>query len=206
MGKYLTRARALILNRTRGAELVQVPSGWIKTPWGWRWSGAFLLDVRPVTNHEYAQYIEATGARRPHWIHRPGFGEPEQPVVGVTLAEARAFARWAGKRLPTSLEWFRAVTGGGRQRFPWGDDEPHVGHAHFGRGPSGAPAPVTVEDTRAAGRGPYGHRELLGNVWEWCNDGAARGGFWGSESLDRDACLEPSEATVSGGLGFRCAR
>ena len=206
MGKYITRARAFLLNRCRGAELLRVPSGWVKTPRGWRWSGAFLLDVRPVTNSEYALFIEQTGVRRPHWIHRPGFGEPEQPVVGITLAEASAFARWAGKRLPTSVEWFRAVTAGEPRRFPWGDDEPNPSHAHFGRGASGAPASVDHPGARSAGRGPYGHCDLLGNVWEWCSEGVARGGFWGSKSLQMTDTLEPSGATVSGGLGFRCAR
>lgn len=185
-----------------------VPWGLVRLPGGGRrLVGSFLLDVRPVTNAEYSAFMAATGAPRPPWIHRPGFGEPEQPVVGVTLQQARRFARWAGKRLPTAAEWMRAGAGGDRREFPWGEGQPCAGRAHFGAGAKGAPAPVTdVANHRSEGQGPFGHFDLVGNVWEWCTDGAARGGFWGSQSLTLSDVLTPEPETVSGGIGFRCAR
>lgn len=185
-----------------------VPGGWVRLPTGgFRLIGSYLLDVRPVTNAEYAKFVAATGAQRPPWMHRPGFGEPEQPVVGITLREARRFARWANKRLPTAAEWVRAGAGKDRRPYPWGDVEPCAGRAHFGAGPKGSPSPVEdVSDRRSDGGGPFGHFDLLGNVWEWCADGRARGGFWGSDRLGIDALLRTEPNTVSGGIGFRCAR
>lgn len=185
-----------------------VPGGIVRLPWGGlRLLIGYHLDVRPVSNADYARFIEATGAPRPPWMHRPGFGDPEQPVVGVTLSEARRYAHWAGKRLPSPAEWVRAGMGSDGRQYPWGDSDPDHGHAHFGRGRQGSPSPVEdVATRRAGGRGPFGHFDLLGNVWEWCTDGVPRGGFWGSKELGFTVDLPTSPDTVSGGIGFRCAR
>ncbi len=208
MGKLWTRVRALLGAAAKGSEMKPVPGGFVRLPQGgFRLIGRYLLDTRPVTNADYAEFIQATGATRPPWMHRPGFGEPEQPVVGITLAEARRYARWAGKRLPTPAEWVRAGMGTDKRLYPWGTGEPGAGHAHFGGGTRGRPSPVEdVEARRAGGQGPFGHFDLLGNVWEWCADGIARGGFWGSKKLGLDASLVTEPETVSGGIGFRCAR
>ena len=185
-----------------------VPGGIVRLPeGGLRLVSSYLLDIRPVSNADYARFIEATGAERPPWMHRPGFGDPEQPVVGITLGQARRYARWAKKRLPTPVEWLRAGIGRDQRPYPWGESQPNLALAHFGRGKKGAPSPVEdVASRRAGGRGPFGHFDLLGNVWEWCTDGVARGGFWGSETLDIGLNLNAEAQTVSGGIGFRCAR
>ena len=208
MDKLWTRVRAHFGGPTRGSEMNRVPGGLLRLPTGGlRYVGTYQLDVRPVSNADYARFIEATGATRPPWMHRPGFGEPEQPVVGVTLKDARRYARWAGKRLPTPSEWFRAGLGSDKRPYPWGEGQPSAAVAHFGRGKSGAPSPVEdVATRRGAGCGPFGHFDLLGNVWEWCTDGVARGGFWGSEELHMRLNLTTEAQTVSGGIGFRCAR
>jgi gamma-glutamyl hercynylcysteine S-oxide synthase len=77
----------------------------------------FEIDSRPVTNREYAQFVAETGAEAPLYWEREGDGwvhtamgrrdpvEPDHPVVHVSWGEADAFARWAGKRLPTEHEW-----------------------------------------------------------------------------------------------------
>jgi len=208
MDKIWTRVRSLFGVATRGSEMLPIPGGLVRLPAGGiRLIGSYQLDVRPVSNADYALFIQATGASRPPWMHRPGFGEPEQPVVGITLVEARRYARWAGKRLPSAAEWVRAGMGTDRRPYPWGEGEPDTGLAHFGRGRSGRPSPVEdVAQRRSGGSGPFGHFDLLGNVWEWCTDGVARGGFWGSEKLTMALGLETEPLTVSGGIGFRCAR
>ncbi len=167
--------------------------------------GAFQLDTNPVTNAEYGAYMTATGTPKPQWMHKPGFGDPEHPVVGLTLAEATAYARWAGKRLPTEAEWVRAARGDDDRPYPWGDVPPDYALAHFRKGPKGAPAHVTTRE-RPDGAGPFGHTDLAGNVWEWCRSGALRGGFWGSPDVRIDERLVDRPDRISGGYGLRCAR
>jgi formylglycine-generating enzyme required for sulfatase activity len=184
----------------------------------------FMLDSRPVNNAEWRAFCEATRRETPPWMFKRGFEHPDQPVVGVSADEARAFARWAGKRLPTEAEWLAAF---GDARYPWGDFPPSPTRACFGHDPrrprTGPPAPQRTgldPDTgaiaRAAGAGPYGHLDLAGLVWEHLEPShtplatrgstVARGGFWGAEDPHRDLriIIAPHERTA--GLGLRCAR
>jgi len=164
----------------------------------------FELDLRPVTNREYLGFIQAKRRRTPDWMHRRGFDDPDQPVVGITYPEARAYARWAGKRLPTEAEWIRAARAGSKKPFPWGEAFPQQGLAWVEAGPKGAPASVEDPRARLGGAGPYGHRDLIGNVWEWIACGSLKGGFWGlGKSIDER--LEDKKDRLSAGYGFRCA-
>ncbi len=198
--------RRLFSRPLRGSEMLPVPRGRARVLGRRVYVRKFRLDVRPVTNAEYASFMRETQRSRPPWMHRPGFGEPEQPVVGVTYSDARAFARWAGKRLPTEAEWVRAARSSSDQPYPWGDIHPEAAHAHFRRGSRGAPADVTDPASRKPGDAPFGHRDLLGNVWEWCRGGGLRGGFWGSRDLSIELRMEGGTEITAGGVGFRCAR
>lgn len=91
---------------------------------------------------------------------------PESWPVYVSHAEASAFARWAGKKLPTEAQWHRAAYGtpeGGERMYPWGDARPegHHGNFHHQRWD---PCPV---DAHSAGASAFGVFDLLGNGWEW---------------------------------------
>ncbi len=192
--------------RVRGGAQLAVPRGWVRLPSGGRrWVWGFALDAAPVTNRAWREFVAATGAARPPWMARPGFDDPEQPVVGITWSEAAAYARWAGKRLPTAAEWWRAVRGDDGRPYPWGATPPAPGHAVHGQRPERAGAPAAPSSGRPPG--PYGHADLYGNVWEWCADGRCRGGFWGAARLEPDAVeLETAPDTRSAGIGLRCAR
>jgi iron(II)-dependent oxidoreductase len=105
------------------------------------------------------------------WLRRR-FGTVEtlpddEPVLHVSFYEADAYARWAGRRLPTEEEWEKAArhdpATGRSRRYPWGDAEPTPEHANLGQ--------RHLRPARAgsypAGASPLGVRQLIGDVWEW---------------------------------------
>jgi len=108
------------------------------------------------------------------WRTRFGVTEPvtaDEPVVHVCCHEAEAYAAWAGKRLPTEVEWEKAArfdpATGRSRRFPWGDEDPTPAHANLGQRHL-QPAPAAGYP---AGASPLGIHQLIGDVWEWTSSG-----------------------------------
>jgi iron(II)-dependent oxidoreductase len=178
-----TSAEPWALDNERPAHAVDVPGFW--------------LDTTPVTNAAYAAFIADGGYDDPRlwtadgWAHRqragltaPLFWEwdggwtrvsfgvketvvPDEPVVHVCWYEADAYARWAGRRLPTEAEWEKAArwdpATGRSRRYPWGDQEWSPERANLGQRHL-RPAPAGSYPDGAA---PSGARQLVGDVWEW---------------------------------------
>ena len=118
---------------------------------------AFYIDKTEVPNAEYAKFCQATG--RPLPDDFPA-GKPDYPVVNVTIGDARAFAAWAGKRLPNPFEWEKAARGVDGRTFPWGNEH-DPSRANVG---SHELRPV---NDFANGASQFGALQMVGNVWEF---------------------------------------
>jgi iron(II)-dependent oxidoreductase len=178
-----TSAEPWALDNERPAHQVDVPGFW--------------LDTTPVTNQAYAAFIADDGYDDPRlwtadgWAHRQRAGltaplfwswdgtwtrlafgvreavVPDEPVLHVCWYEADAYARWAGRRLPTEAEWEKAArwdpASGRSRRYPWGDGEWTQELANLGQRHLRPAAAGSYPD----GAAPCGARQLVGDVWEW---------------------------------------
>lgn len=160
------------------------------------WVDAFRIDAFPVTHARYLEFMEAGGYQteewwRPEdwaWVQSQGRTQPQHwrrdgsgwrlrrlfdevvlPMhtpVYCTYAEAHAYARFVGKRLPSEAQWQRAAygTAAGHERlFPWGDEPPMPAHGNFNHQGRAA----CRADAHPAGASAFGVHDLLGNGWEW---------------------------------------
>jgi formylglycine-generating enzyme required for sulfatase activity len=180
----------------------------------------FWLDRTEVTREAYLEFVDA--AR-----HRPlpavGEASPTLPVVQVSLEDAEAYCRWAGKRLPTAEEWEYAARGSEGRRYPWGNQSPDGTRANFcdarctrpWRNPdfddgSEGLAPV---GSYPAGATPQGLLDMGGNAREWTSSRVGQlahvkgGGFQNAidDLIAADVRLNHAE-TRDPAIGFRCAR
>ena len=185
-------------------------------------TAAFFIDVTEVTNAQYQKYCVATGAVvPPHWKDGQfAEGEADFPVHHVNWYEATAYAKWAGKRLPTEIEWEKTARGTEGRNFPWGSDwnPSRV---------SGAEKEVAVGKS-PQGVSPYGALDMAGNIAEWTSSWfdaypksptnqrnfgdktlkVIRGGAWVTgqmlnQSFYREVSRPQSRLAL---VGFRCAR
>lgn len=150
---------------TNGAYRSFIDDGGYQTP-SW-WTAQGWKHIRE-TGMVSPKYWERDGDR---WV-RTRFGVVEQvpedePVQHVCWFEADAYARWAGRRLPTEPEWEKAARydprSGCSRRYPWGDEDPGPHHANLG-GSALRPSPA---GSYPRGASPLGVRQLIGDVWEW---------------------------------------
>jgi formylglycine-generating enzyme required for sulfatase activity len=196
---------------------------------------AFYIDKTEVTNAQYKEFCDATGKQPPADLWEKGYFEkrPNAPVLGVSFSDAKAFAAWAGKRLPTEEEWEKAASWDPatktKREFPWGAAFEN-GKAAFGL--------ETTSDVGSfpSGASPSGALDMAGNVAEWVDayfqpypgdtssnpnfgeiNRVVRGGHFGSKTDDflkttkriyvrpTIASGEDEEKLFAAAIGFRCA-
>ncbi len=127
----------------------------------------FFLDRTPVTNEAYGACVKAGACAALGWRDSK-YTPPKHPVNTPTWDEAKAYCAWRGARLPREAEYERAMRGDDGRTYAWGNDPPTPERATFGRPlKTGATDDVGIHP---AGRGPYGHDDLAGDVWEWVDD------------------------------------
>lgn len=136
----------------------------------------FHMDRYPVTNADFKKFVDST-KYRPQDDHnflrdwKSGSipeGWANRPVTWISLEDARAYARWAGKRLPHEWEWQYAAQGTDGRKYPWGNewDKSAVPVPEKGRVLRG---PDDVS-THLKGASPFGVEDLTGNVWQWTDE------------------------------------
>lgn len=140
---------------------------------------AFFMDTYPVTNGQFSEFLAATHyapADRTnflkHWVNgKPVPGTEKHPVVYVDRNDAAAYARWAGKRLPTELEWQYAAQGTDGRKYPWGKEFDST-RCNYHR------QVTTPVDMFPSGASPFGVMDLVGNVWQLTADLYTNGTFY----------------------------
>jgi formylglycine-generating enzyme required for sulfatase activity len=139
--------------------------------------GAFAIDKYPVTNAEFKRFLDAAHYHPQdghnflkHWVggsYPQGWGN--KPVTWVSLEDARAYAAWAGKRLPHEWEWQYAAQGPAADReYPWGAESAPGATAEPDKGR--VMLPPSDVDTHPKGASPFGVMDLTGNVWQWTDE------------------------------------
>jgi len=194
---------------------------------------SFWIDKYPVTNTQFKKFVDATHYDPQddlNFLHdwKEGTypsGWENKPVTWVSLEDARAYAAWAGKRLPHEWEWQYAAQGSDGRAYPWGNDwqadaVPVPGQGRAMRAPDAVAA-------HPKGASPFGVMDLVGNVWQWTEefqDEHSRGGILrgGSYYQPQDSffyfpqayklgehgklLLMAPSMDRSGGVGFRCVQ
>jgi serine/threonine protein kinase/formylglycine-generating enzyme required for sulfatase activity len=132
---------------------------------------AFLIDRCEVSNADYERFVRATGIRAPWGSKALGPDARDLPVAGVTWDEALAYAQWAGKRLPSEVEWEVAARGPDARLYAFGDtfDATKANLASMSSPglSTGRPLPVSAATSDVS---PFGVLHMTGNVREWVFD------------------------------------
>ncbi len=154
---------------------------------------SFYLDAHEVTIEDFKIFMHETGHPAPlFW--QPEYDNPDDPVVGVDWYDAVAYARWAGKRLPTEAEWEYASRGGNLYfTYPWGDT-PDTARANF--------SSFGIVPVKSFPPNEFGLYDMTGNVWEWCSDWYDAQYYAASDSSDPEGPATGTHKVLRGGAWY----
>lgn len=167
--------------------MILIPAGWFimgsndrddEKPVHRVWLPEYRIGKYPVTNIDFALFVEATGYQTDAeergaentWRHPRGKGsdidkQMDRPVAYLTWHDALTYASAVGKRLPTEAEWEKAARGSDGRRYPWGKQRDQ-NRANLWKGRRLDATPVWLYP---GGASPHGVMDLIGNVEEWCS-------------------------------------
>ena len=181
---------------------------------------AFYMDVYEVTVGQFKKFLKSLSykpAKPIDWDDVSEYSPSDKhPMIYVSWHDATAYAKWAGRRLPTEKEWEFAARGGLKnKKYPWGDDQSLARNYANYRGTGGKDkwkeSAALVGSFKPNGYGLY---DIAGNAWEWCQDWydsdkdsrVLRGGYWVSNTINLRVARRTNYPPDSRGssLGFRC--
>ncbi len=132
----------------------------------------FFIDRHEVTVARWKRFVEATGTEvksRETSRHFDDAEAQQLPVAEIRWEEAKGYAAWAGKDLPSEAQWEKAARGTDGRFFPWGNDPPTAEHGHFGA-KGIRPRLYVPVGCFPKGASPYGALDMLGNQYEWTSE------------------------------------
>jgi sulfatase modifying factor 1 len=225
-----------ITNSKDGSEMVLIPAGEFQMGSNTGFSNEkpvhkvylddFYIDKNAITNAQYKKFVKATKHREPKgkgplggdWKEEfkpwsdPNFNKDNQPIVCISWDDAKAYAKWAGKRLLTEAEWEKAARGRlVDKKYAWGDELPPPNKTgNFAdlslkkvfkdwtivdKYDDGYIYPAPVGSFKPNGYGLY---DMSGNVWEWCADLYSKGYYENSPSNNPKGPSSGSSRIVRG--------
>ena len=209
----LEEERQELQERLNPVEMVRIPAGKLKmgtnlanhedeNPEHGVGLMSYYIDPYEVTNLQYKDFVDGTGHRQPaHWINGtfPNPNHADHPVTNVSWEDAKAYAKWVGKRLPTEAEWERAAKGDSSSDYPWRKSAVAQDRANF-ENPTGGTSSVSRYPDSAS---EFGVWDLCGNVGEWVNDWYDPRFYQSSPDTDPTGPDEGRQRVYRGG-GYHC--
>lgn len=159
----------------------------------------FAIDRIPVTNRQFRLFLESGGYDNPNVWEEKGwdyinknnikypnywfddhFNQDDHPVTGVSWWEAKAYATFVGKELPTEAQWEYACKGTDHRLYPWGNEEPTLEYANFAIDcdPEELDRSSTSVFAHPKNKSFFGCLDMAGNLAEWCLDHASTNYEW----------------------------